>query len=148
LRNRIRNRILPLLLEENPRALEVLSELARRSSDAAEALTTLAQKWLQAKAQGGKVPRRLPNSSLLSQPRALRIAILEAWLERVAGPGQALSQVLPQLLEGIESAPKSYLLHLKGGFRVTISPQGLSLGRVRAGPNFGHRRRTGAAKKP
>jgi len=129
LRNRIRHKLLPSLAEENPRILELLSDFAQRSRKAAEALEALASQWLK-RYSGAKLPSRSLSIVLLrKQPPALQVSILETWLTTLAGPGQALGKILPALLTALESSKKSHSLPLKGGWRVTISPQKLRLSR-------------------
>lgn len=133
LRNRIRHRILPLLAEENPRILEALSIFAERAGQAASALEALAQAWLRRAAHGAPgMPAALDARALRRQPRALRAAILEAWLRLKTGREQSFGKILPPLLAGLEEFSKKLELPLKGGYRAMLTPQNLALRRSRS----------------
>ncbi len=130
LRNRIRHRILPLLAEENPRILEALSTFAARAGQAASALESLAQAWLRRAGRGAKgMPAALDARALRRQPRALRAAILEAWLRLKTGREQSFGKILPPLLAGLEEISKKLELPLKGGYRAMLNPKNLALRR-------------------
>ena len=131
LRNRIRHRMIPLLLEENPRALEVLEKVARRAGQAADALEELAKAWLKARAKRRRgVPAELDRKALFRHPEALRAAILEVWLlARTEGP-QALGELLEQILETLKNSAKTRAFPLKKGKQLVLSPQKI---RIRTG---------------
>ncbi|MCE9626056.1 MAG: tRNA lysidine(34) synthetase TilS [Deltaproteobacteria bacterium] len=128
LRNRIRHRILPLLLEENPRACEVLEKVARRAGEAADALEVLAKAWLKKRAKGGRgVPQEIERKALCRHPVALRAAILEVWLAaRTEGP-LALGVLLEEVLETLESPLKTREFPLKGGKNLVLSSQKIQI---------------------
>jgi len=147
LRNRIRHRILPRMAEENPRVQEVLATFAARAGQAAAVLEGLAQDWLRRAARGSATgPAALDARALKRLPRALRAAVLEAWLRSRTGREQAFGKILPPLLASMEEAAKGFELPLKGGYWVQLNPQKLVLRRrsTRLRPGPGGRRRVGA----
>jgi len=130
LRNRIRHRVIPLLLEENPRVLEVLGKVAHRAGQAADALEVLAKAWLKKRAKDGReVPLEMDRKALCRQPRALRAAILEVWLTARAEGSQAMGVLLEEIQETLESPLKTREFPLKGAKNLVLSSQKIQIRR-------------------
>jgi tRNA(Ile)-lysidine synthase len=120
LRNRVRAKILPLMLEENPRANEALIELGRKSREAQESLESLAQDWMARVIKGKGMD--LPRTKLASLPRALRLTVLEIWLRRHIKETRNLGKIL-QGLENLLAHPQlSHNTPLPDGWALKLSP--------------------------
>ncbi len=86
LRNRLRQEILPLLLDYQPRLVEHLGELADQMREEDTLLDTLAEEWVDAHSVAGEtgelVLQRIPLAEL---PAAFRRRVIRQALERTAG---------------------------------------------------------------
>ena len=115
-RNRLRSKILPLLLKENPQAIESFIGLGRKSREAQESLEQLAEAWLTAQGKSGAT---LPRQELAALPRALRLTVLEAWLRQRVSRTRNLGKIL----QGLDRAPaRPHRIALPEGWEVKLSP--------------------------
>ncbi len=131
-RNRIRNRILPLLLEENPRFLEHVLRLWR--------LGTLDRDDLEARLEPLRCKENHPDQEMIHLPRSelvqlsasLRLRWLKDALARI-GPGQALAENLFQLERAWREQSLGAVLQFPGDKRARLQKDGITLFREARG---------------
>jgi tRNA(Ile)-lysidine synthase len=121
LRNRVRAKILPLFLQENPAFLKTCAELWRL----ARLDQTLFEQDLRlALPVGGKL---MSDAALRTMPKALRLRAYKQLLEQ-SGPGQPLLRNLLALDKAWEKRRYGATTQFPGRKTVQVSPQGLLFG--------------------
>lgn len=125
-RNRVRNRILPLLLEENPRFPEHVLRLWRLGrldrADLEDRLELLRRKEIHT--EPGTI--HLPRSELIQLSASLRLRWLKDALARI-GPGQALAENLLQLERAWREQNLGAVLQFPGDKRARLQKDGITL---------------------
>ncbi len=130
LRNRVRHRILPLLLQENPAFLERaggLWKLGRLDADwFASLLPALAEApdEIPCAVAGGEKDLFLPRERLACLPKALRLRCCKAALDSL-GPGQARLESLLALDDSFEQAGGKSLHRFPGKKTALVNRQGI-----------------------
>ncbi len=126
-RNRIRNRVLPLLREENPafsRSVLHLWELAREDEKFWESQLTPVLRMVHETEEGILLPR----SAFVALPRALRLRVFAALIHRM-GAGQARSETLFSLDAACMASRTAKLFRFPGKIFVRSDEKGLLVGR-------------------
>jgi tRNA(Ile)-lysidine synthetase-like protein len=124
-RNRVRHRILPLLIEENPRAVEALCELASRATQAAGALDAWARQDLMKNFNKNKKTSNLSIKIFKENPPGLGPFLLENFLKVQGWEGEALSRQTPRILRALSSRQPPQILTFKGGKQLEVGVKGL-----------------------
>ena len=112
-RNRMRHHVIPLLLQENPRAIEALCEFSQKASRAADALNNLAQTWLKKNLKKKGKLAWLSMRSLKKLPEGLAEEVLVSFVATMEVQPQALSKILPQILQYLAKPGPERVLVLK-----------------------------------
>jgi tRNA(Ile)-lysidine synthetase-like protein len=133
LRNRIRHQILPLMLKENPQALEALTALGKRAGEATQLMDELASDWLNQQSSKNGNETHIPVTPLKSFSEGLRAAIFEQWIFTNTQERQALGKILPRMLQFIAQPRESLQIPLKGDYVLHLEKTGLSLKKVARG---------------
>jgi hypothetical protein len=123
LRNRVRAKILPLFLQENPAFLETCADLWRM---ARLDQTLFEQDPRLAIPAVGKL---MPDAALRAMPKALRLRAYKRLLEQ-NGPGQPLLRNLLALDKAWENRRYGANTQFPGRKTVQVSPQGLLFGKT------------------
>ncbi|WP_235669490.1 tRNA lysidine(34) synthetase TilS [Solidesulfovibrio carbinolicus] len=137
LRNRVRHGLLPLVLAENPRALDAAARLWRQARlDAAYFDEILP---VPVSDEGGAV--RLPRTLLSGLHPALRARLYARALDAL-GPGQALAEGLAALEAAYARRDTGRVFQFPGGKTVRVGREGLVFGRdALSGPPRQNRKR-------
>jgi tRNA(Ile)-lysidine synthase len=131
-RNRIRKRILPLVLEENPRFLEHTLRLWRLGTLDREDLKDRLERlrWRETQPEPGTL--HLPRSELVRLSASLRLRWFKDAMARV-GPGQALAENLFQLERAWREQSLGAVLQFPGDKRARVQKDGIILFREARG---------------
>ena len=122
-RNRIRNRVLPLLREENPSLSRSISGLHALAEEDARYWDVLLTPLLQ-QVRPLQDALFLPREHIIGQPRALRLRLYAA-LVRQFGQGQARAETLFQLDTACMASRQTRRFRLPGGIQITTNAEGL-----------------------
>ncbi len=133
-RNRLRNRVLPLLREENPALTRTLKDLHRLAQDddrywEAELSGILCRvEQRPALAAGGGIVLFLPHEALRGRPRAVRLRVYRALVARAdirEKPAAVRARTLFRLDEAWLGRRNNTRFQLPGGAEIILTPQGL-----------------------
>jgi tRNA(Ile)-lysidine synthase len=122
LRNRVRAKILPLFLQENPAFLETCADLWRMAR--LDQILFEQDQRLVLPADG----KLMPDATLRAMPKALRLRAYKRLLEQ-SGPGQPLLRNLLALDKAWEKLRYGATTQFPGRKTVRVSPQGLLFGK-------------------
>jgi len=139
LRNRIRRHVLPLLLEENPRAIEMLNHLGNRARLASQALDLMAQAWLRHGLiqEGGAEALLL--DPLSRMPLGFAQSILENFMLRHFSNLQGLGHVLIRVQNFLQNPRGKQKLPLKKGWEIHLDSEQIRIQQSLIVPNFSGR---------
>jgi len=137
-RNRLRNRVLPLLRKENPALTRTLTDLHRLAQDDARywedmlsGILCRVEQRPASTAEGGNV-LFLPHAVLRDRPRAVRLRVYKALVARLDGePASVRARTLFRLDDAWLARRNNTRFQLPGNAEIILTPQGLECGRVR-----------------
>ena len=125
-RNRIRSRILPLIMEENPRFLQHVLRLWRLGSVDRQDLETRLCELRQVEKHPEQERILLPGKELAPLSESLRLRWLKDALARL-GPEQVLAENLFQLEQAWQEDKQGAVLQFPGDKRARINREGIFL---------------------
>ncbi len=128
LRNRIRHQILPLLLKENPKILNVLDAFGQKARETTQTMEILARSWIVKNKKLRRGVESLPVPCLKKLPQALLAVVCEKYIKgHYHQEYLALSKILPQVLGFIRNPKAELMIPLKGKKQIHLDKQSLFL---------------------